>query len=514
MTLLPLLSVFAATALAGLSTVDVPEFRLAVPAEPLSLDWNQASGSSGELVLENIMEGLARVGDDLQLRPGLASWSASADGKTYVFTLKEEARWSDGSRVTPTDILTSWRRVLANPERFPQASLLFGVVGARDFSEGRLKDFSLVGLSAQGSTIKVQLTTVDPAFPLYTAQAALFPVPTKLIESKPEHAFEVGTLITAGPYVPRSWSKGKEIVLERNPRYYGRPPKAQRVRLILEANPDKQRQMFMLGQTDALLGATPADELVLKLADKAFSPLQFRTLTTVVLGFNTRSPWTKELTLRRAVAHALDRTRLASRADRGWVPLSSLIPAGMVGFDGSFTPPFSPDQARALYSLLPPSNRPGQITILCEDQTPYREIASDVALFLERLLGVKGRINAVASEDFPSEARAQNFDLVLGSRRAEDPQPLPFLEAFRTGHPANWFGFSSLEVDRLLTAARLATAPAQALETLRVVHKIIARDQVVAAPLFQRTETILISPAVRGLMMSPLHRVYFSTVEM
>jgi ABC-type oligopeptide transport system substrate-binding subunit len=411
-------------------------------------------------------------------------------------------------------VVTSWKRLISNPDRFPQASLLYGVVGARDFGEGRLKDFAQVGFSIQGNALKVQLTTADPGFPLYTAQPALFPIPSKLFGVKAEATFETGTLITAGAYVPRNWTKGQEIILERNARYYGRPPKAQRVRLIIESDGAKQRQMFLLGKTDALLDATPADEMVLKLADKDFSPLQFRTLTSVILGFNTHSPWMKELTLRKALAHGIDRARLAARVDRGWVPLPSLIPAGMAGFDGSQALSFSPEQARSLFSLLPPSARPAKLTILCEDQSPYREIASDIMLYFERFLGVKGSIHGVPPEDFATEARAQNFDLILGGRRAADPQPLPFLEAFRTGHPANWFGFSSPEVDALLTSARQATTPAQALETLRVVHKIIARDQVVATPLFQRTETVLLSPAVRGLSVSPLQRVSLSTVEM
>ncbi|MFQ5787167.1 MAG: peptide ABC transporter substrate-binding protein, partial [Thermodesulfobacteriota bacterium] len=57
-----------------------------IGTEPPSLDWSLATDSTSYLILNNIMEGLTRFGEDYKAEPALAkSWDVSKDGKTYTF---------------------------------------------------------------------------------------------------------------------------------------------------------------------------------------------------------------------------------------------------------------------------------------------------------------------------------------------------------------------------------------------------------------------------------------------
>lgn len=111
-----LLVLLAALLVVGLtlskSTGKRADMRIMNGTEPKSLDPHIATGDPEHRILEALFEGLARQdARSLEPVPGVAeSWEISADGKTYVFHLRETARWSDGHPVTAHDFTYSWRR--------------------------------------------------------------------------------------------------------------------------------------------------------------------------------------------------------------------------------------------------------------------------------------------------------------------------------------------------------------------------------------------------------------------
>jgi hypothetical protein len=69
------------------------------------------SNESERLLFRQLYETLVRVDCNGQVRPGLASsWHLDPSGRTWIVTLRENARFSDGTPVTPTDVRTSWGR--------------------------------------------------------------------------------------------------------------------------------------------------------------------------------------------------------------------------------------------------------------------------------------------------------------------------------------------------------------------------------------------------------------------
>ena len=89
------------------------DFRFTNGTEPKTLDPQLATGEPEHRILSSIFEGLARLdARSLEPVPGAAeSWEISADGKTYTFHLRPNARWSDGRPVMAQDFSYSWRRL-------------------------------------------------------------------------------------------------------------------------------------------------------------------------------------------------------------------------------------------------------------------------------------------------------------------------------------------------------------------------------------------------------------------
>src|SRR5688500_9924264 len=90
------------------------EFRWANGGMPKSLDPARAFAAPETDVVRAIYEGLTEVDSKtLEAIPGVAEkWSVSADGKTWTFTLREDAKWSNGKAVTANDFVRSWNRLL------------------------------------------------------------------------------------------------------------------------------------------------------------------------------------------------------------------------------------------------------------------------------------------------------------------------------------------------------------------------------------------------------------------
>jgi oligopeptide transport system substrate-binding protein len=131
-----LLVLLAALVVVGLtlskSTGKRADMRIMNGTEPKTLDPHLATGDPEHRVLEAIFEGLARL-DPVSLEPipGVAeSWETSADGKRYVFHLRQNARWSDGRPVTAHDFTYAWRRLQDPALGAEYAYIMYMVRGA------------------------------------------------------------------------------------------------------------------------------------------------------------------------------------------------------------------------------------------------------------------------------------------------------------------------------------------------------------------------------------------------
>jgi oligopeptide transport system substrate-binding protein len=108
-----LASIFVVGLTLSKSTLGHADFRFLNGTEPKTLDVHLATGEPEHRLAEAIFEGLARLEPrTLEPVPGVAeSWDITADGKTYTFHLRQNARWSDGRPVTAHDFAYSWRRL-------------------------------------------------------------------------------------------------------------------------------------------------------------------------------------------------------------------------------------------------------------------------------------------------------------------------------------------------------------------------------------------------------------------
>ena len=110
-------------------------------------------------MIGDLFSGLVEQGPDFDVVPDVArSWQISEDGRTYVFHLRDDVRWSDGTPVTAGDFVYAWRRRLDPAQPAELADTLFDVKNARAYHQGDLADADQVGVQAMDDrTLVVEL---------------------------------------------------------------------------------------------------------------------------------------------------------------------------------------------------------------------------------------------------------------------------------------------------------------------------------------------------------------------
>ena len=151
-----------------------------------------------------------------RLRPELAEAEpvVSRDGKTYTFTIRKDARFSDGKPVTARAFARALERILTPAMESAMAGDFSDIVGAQKMLDG--KATTLAGAVAKGRTLTLRLTRRVPDFLVRTT--GLCAVPPSL-PVDPEGAS--APLPSAAPYYAAEYVPGERLVLERNRFYKG-----------------------------------------------------------------------------------------------------------------------------------------------------------------------------------------------------------------------------------------------------------------------------------------------------
>jgi ABC-type oligopeptide transport system substrate-binding subunit/DNA-binding SARP family transcriptional activator len=321
--------------------------------EPTTLDPAISHNIFSNVVIDQLFSGLAEVSPELEVLPDLArTWEVSEGGRKYIFHLRDDARWSDGTPVTAGDFAYAWKRVLAPVTGSPNADLLYDIKGARAFHQGDTSDPDRVGVGALDEvTLVVELEGPTSYFPHLLVSHPSYPVPRHVVEAHGAAWTDAENIVTNGPFKLEAWKRGESLALVRNPEYRGPfTGNVQRVELFaLEWSVALERY-----EADGLdvwdLWHVPPPTLDHARQRHAADYVSSPWLATIFVGFDASQPPFDDPRLRRAFVHAIDRETLADMVMRGSVfpGTGGFVPPGMPGHSAGTALPHDPDRAQRL----------------------------------------------------------------------------------------------------------------------------------------------------------------------
>ncbi|RME71589.1 MAG: hypothetical protein D6784_14935, partial [Chloroflexi bacterium] len=281
--------------------------------EPTSLDPALADDQN---FYHQLFRGLVAETTELGVVPDVAQrWEILDGGRSYIFHLRPDARWSDGAPLTAADFEFAWKRVLNPATGAPLANLLYDVKNGRAFHQGHLPDAGSVGVRAlDAATLAVELEEPAGYFLHLLACGTGCPVPRHLVEqhgpnwTAPEH------IATNGPFRVERWLPGQSAVLRKNPHYHGPfSGNLERVELTISRwDSDANLKRYEAGELDVVLDLFPSEETDRVRRRYAGDFIAAPALQTTYIGFNLDQPPFDDVRVRQALALAIDKQALAN----------------------------------------------------------------------------------------------------------------------------------------------------------------------------------------------------------
>jgi len=305
---------------------------IAQGVEPPGLDPTTATSAViPRVVYSNILEGLVKIDRNGKIAPALVrDFKISKDGKEYTFILKKGVKFHDGKPFDAEDVKFTFERLMdpktatAHPEYY--------------------KDIDSVQV-VDSHTVKIKMKNVNSMFLFNLAR------PDSIIVNKQAVDRLKSAPIGTGPFKFVEWVRGDHITLAKFDDYHRKGiPYLDKVTFNFIGDPSAQIASLKAGDIDVIAYDVSPENALLLEKDPKFKVLNGYTTTKVILSTNnSRKPF-NDVRIRRAMAHAIDRTALIKGAMSGYgVSIGSHMDPGNPYYV-DLTPyyPYNPEKAKQL----------------------------------------------------------------------------------------------------------------------------------------------------------------------
>ncbi len=465
---------------------------VAIENSPNSLDPRIGTDAMAERIGGLLFDALVKKDDHFEMQPWLATSWSQPDPLTWVFHLRDGVRFADGRPLTAEDVAWTIDSLIDGSD----GSLLTSKSGA----------FAKVARAEATDKLTVTIHMKSPdASLLFNLSDGLFGVVPK--GSGKEFGFAP---VGSGPFRFVSAEQDEDVIVERNPNYWGPAPKIERVRFAVVPDAVTVALELEKGSVDIA-----SNELTLDLVHALESRPGLKVETgegspVMYLNFNvTHGPLADER-IRQAIACAIDRQAIVDAVWRGKARLAdTLLPVGHWAAAPSGELAHWPhDIVRAQALLDAAGYKPDAhgIRVHLEMKTSTDETTRLLAEILQSQLADAGIALTLRSSEFGtfySDVTAGRFEMYalrwIGSN--EDP------DIFRYAYGSDRFPpkggnrghYANPQVDALLSAAASTTdEPTRRADYIQV-ERILSR-QLPSIPLWYPNNEVVHTTRITGVV--------------
>jgi peptide/nickel transport system substrate-binding protein/oligopeptide transport system substrate-binding protein len=208
----------------GIRNLD--ELTAAFSTQEMELDFRKSYYSGEAQIFTALYEGLFSYHPlSLEPVPALAErWELSEDKTQWTFTLRRNARFSNGDPVRAEDFRAAWFSLLEPKRESPYSSFFDVIKGARDYRNGVIKDQDKVGIQAVDQrTLVVKLGSPASFFPAMLCHHSFSPIHPSMLNKTEWSPYKAGRNwtppVSNGPFQIVSMNK-ESIVMQKSEHYW------------------------------------------------------------------------------------------------------------------------------------------------------------------------------------------------------------------------------------------------------------------------------------------------------
>ncbi|REK59571.1 MAG: ABC transporter substrate-binding protein [Geobacillus sp.] len=489
------------------------EITLNALSEPPSLDPALASDTTSGWVIDHLFEGLYTKNQKGEPVLGAASdVKVSEDGKTYTFTIRDDAKWSDGDPVTAQDFEYAWKRVLDPKTGSPFAFYMYYIKGAEEYNKGK-GSADQVGIKAlDDKTLQVELNAPLSYFDKLLTMWTFYPVKKSLVESNPKWAAEAKGYVSNGAYRLTEWKHNSEVVIEKNQHYWNKDTiNMEKVTWKMVNDATTYYQMYKTGELD-LIATLPTDAVAQEKNNKEYKVVPY--FGTYMFMFNVAKEPFNNAKIRRAFALAIDRKAIVENITKsGEKPAYAFVPYGADTPDGDFREVggtyFEENVQEAKKLLQEGMKEEGwstlpEVTLIYNTAENHKKIAEAVQEMLKRNLDVKIKLANQEWKTYLETTAQSNFQMARMGWIGIFVDPTVILDYYLGDSPNNRTNWVNKQFDDLMAKAKVEQDDKKRYELLHEAEKILMTD-LPFIPVYFYSQNYLTSPKFKGIVY-PVNR--------
>lgn len=413
--------------------------------------------------------------------PNIGESLATNDGgSTWTMKLKPNVKFSDGTDLNAEAVKQNWD-MHANPE-------------VRSYHASAAASFK----SEVVDPLTLKITPVAPNANLdrvIALELTYIASPASLKDTTGEKP------VGAGPFTLKEWSRGNQMVFEKNPTYWQGPDKPALDRLVIKVVPDVAQQLNTVKSKGADVFFTIDPEKTDSAKKDNLGVTPFTLDGGQMMAFNTKVKPFDDPRARKAVALALDPANLNDTVFAGTaVPAKGIFNSKDRFFDANSVQP-SPNkaEAQALFDQLAAEGKPVKFTYLVPENPASNRTAEYTMTALNGFKNVEVKLEKIDVKSYTQKLQVQRtFQAALYQVWASDVEPILY-KFLHSKSLENFVGYSSPEADQALDQGRATTDEAARKAAYAALQKALVTDLPVVA--YQEAVTVIVSgPKVSGIV--------------
>ena len=338
-------------------------------------------------------------------------------------------------------------------------------------------------------TVEVTTTPGTPILPLLLSTVPIMPSET------PADEF-VTTPVGTGPYLFDVWNPGQNIVLKRNPDYWGEAPQVEEATYLFRSDPAVAAAMVETGEADIV------PNLSMDQATNPDTDFSYPNSETTTLRIDTTMPPTNDRRIREAMNLAIDREAfLGTLFPADVQPATQMVVPTTIGYNPDLKVwPYDPERAKALIEEARADGVPVETPIeiigrtgihpnATETMEAMMAMLNDVGLNVSLQMYEVGRWNEFFVKPYPEDR-----PVTLTEQMHDNAKGDPVFTAFVKHHSQGAHSMvNDPELDALIEQATAASGE----ERTRLWQQVFARanDTIITdIPMFHMVGFTRVSP--------------------
>lgn len=479
-------------------------------SEPETLDLHKSTGEGESWIEMDLFEGLVTADAQGRIIPGAAlSWTISDDRLTYIFKLRPNGKWSDGTKVTASDFVFSWRRLVSPATRSRYAFFLWPVKNAEAVSKGDMPATSMGVEAVDDLTLRVTLEAPTSYFISSLQHHSTYAVSQANVKRFGDDFIKPGNLVSNGAFMLDEAVPQGHVKLVRNPHFHAASTVAlDAVYFYPTENRESELKRFRAGELDVTYDLPDGQIAWVRQnmpADLRLAPF----FSTYWFCFNLRNePWKSNPDLRAALSLAVDRQLIVDKITQaGEIPAYTITPPGTENYVAPlpewarWTQAQRDAKAKELLAKAGygPGGKPLEVEILFNTSENHRKIAIALDSMWRQKLGIRVKMtNQEWKVVLQSRAEGKFQDLVRAGWIGDYNDAYSFLSLFLSDVKGqNHSAYANPDYDRLVRAAASEVDPAARRQLLQRAEALMLADHPVI-PIYTYVTTHMVSARVSG----------------